>query len=86
MPLRSRRTASLNGFFLDSKTRVSGSMYFRHLRDAADHSKLDATGTTTSGHSVLWAIGALSNTERNNQARWFDCIVAERFASPRMVA
>jgi hypothetical protein len=81
MPLRSRRTASLNGSFRHSKTRVSGSMYFRHLRDAADHSKLDATGTTTSGHSVLWVTGALSNTERNNQARWFDCRGAFRITT-----
>ena len=85
MPLRPRRTASLNGSFRHSKTRVSGSMYFRHLRDAADHSKLDATGTTTSGHSVLWATGA-SSTIPSATIKPGALIVGERFASPRMVA
>lgn len=84
MPLRSRRTASLNGSFRHSKTRVSGSMYFRHLRDAEDHSKLDATGTTTSGHSVLWATGACPIPSATIKPGGL--IVGERFASPRMVA
>jgi transposase InsO family protein len=82
MPLRSRKTASLNGSFRHSKTRVSGRMYFRHLRGRCGSFE---TGCHWYNHErPLSALGYRSlvhNTERNNQARCFDCKGAFRITT-----
>ncbi len=83
MPLRSRRTASLNGF-RHSKTRVSGSMYFRHLRDLRiirNWMPLVQPRAATQCSGLPEPCPIPSATIKPG-----GLIVGERFASPRMVA